>query len=205
MHGRIAAALSVLALVAAHAQTPPRPAKAGDVHVYAVQQKTEKLNYTETVTITAIEGERIKTAHTRSDKPGTIEGLYGRDWSTHISGVSGMRMSPPSKVLQFPLAVGTKWSHEYEGTALSGARLRIKTDSTVAAEEKLTTPAGEFQTQRIDSDGYLSGISFQGGWAFRQKVWYAPAIDRIVRTEFREHRTLGSDNVHELKEFKPAD
>jgi len=49
------------------------------------------------------------------------------------------------------------------------------------------------------------GLSFQGGWAFQQKVWYAPALDRIVRTEYKEQRTLGAESVSELKSFKPAD
>ena len=52
----------------------------------------------------------------------------------------------------------------------------------------------------------MNGVSFPGGWAIRQKVWYAPAIDRMVRVEFEELRTLGADNVSELKQFskRPA-
>lgn len=192
----------------AHAQdsAPARAAKAGDVHVYAVQQKADRTAYDETVTITAVEGGRIRASHARSDKPGTaLEAVYGLDWGTYRSGTSGLILDPPSRVVVHPLEVGKSWEADYQGTSPTGGKLRIKMRSRVTAQEKLSTPAGEFQAWRIESEGYLNGINFPGGWGMVQKVWYAPAIDRIVRTEYREQRTMGADVVSELKAFKPAD
>jgi hypothetical protein len=190
---------------AAHGQAAPRASKVGDVHSYAIQQKADRRNYDETVTIVAIENDRIRTRHVSSDRPEPTEGLFGTDWGTHKSGTTGMQMQPPSKVLSHPLEVGKAWEAEYEGTASTGGRIKVKMKSRVGAKETVRTPAGEFDAVRVDSEGYLNGLSFPGGWAIVQKVWYAPAIDRIVRLEYREQRSLGADTVVELKSFRPAD
>lgn len=188
------------ALAAQEAQRPPR---VGDVHVYTTEMKTERKRYDETVTVTAIEGERIRTQHVRSDRPAPGEGIYARDWAIVVSGNSGSAFEPAMKVLG-PLEVGRAWESVHEIKTATGALSRLKLESTVVAREKLPTPAGEFDTWRIDSKGYLSGLSWQGGWGITQKVWYAPSIDRVVRTEFREQRTMGADNITELKAFLPA-
>jgi hypothetical protein len=43
-----------------------------------------------------------------------------------------------------------------------------------------------------------------GGFRILEKLWYAPAIDRMVRVEYKETRPLGADNIAELKSFTPA-
>jgi hypothetical protein len=200
---RIAAiALAGLSFAAA-AQEAQRPTRVGDVHVYSVEMKAERKRYEEKVTVTAIEGERIRTQHVRSDRPAPGEGIYARDWATFLSGNSGAAFEPAVKVTG-PMEVGRVWESVHEVKSPTGALSRMKLEFTVAAREKLVTPAGEFETWRVDSKGYLSGVSWQGGWGITQKVWYAPAIDRVVRSEFREQRTLGADNVTELKAFLPA-
>lgn len=189
----------------AWAQAPARPAKPGDVHVYSTEQRTDRVRFDETVTVTGVEGSRLKTRHARSDRPEPAEGMYGADWSAVKSGTSGSLYEPAIVQLQHPMKVGASWEGSYQVVAASGARSRLKMESTVAAQEKVRTPAGEFDAFRIESKGYLSGVSWQGGFGIHQKQWYAPAIDRIVRSEYREQRTMGADNVSELKQFKPAD
>lgn len=198
--------LLVLAgLAGAAAAQPARPAKVGDVHVYTTEQRADRARFDETVTISAIADGRIRTTHVRSDRPAPMEGLYGTDWATFKSGSSGSVLEPGSKVLEHPMEVGKSWEASYQLLTPNGAKSRLKMESTVAAREKIGTPAGEFDAFRIDSKGYISGLSWQGGFGILQKVWYAPAIDRVVRTEYREQRTMGADNVTELKQFKPAD
>ena len=190
---------------AANAQVATRPAKVGDVHVYSVEQRTERMTVEETVTVIGVDADRIHTSHVRTNAQSPTKGLYGKDWSVYTSGSNGLEMSPPSQVLAFPLDVGKEWENSYDGTTSAGARLRIKMNSKISAKEKVVTPAGEFEAYRIDSRGFLNGVSFPGGWGILQKVWYAPSIDRVVRIEFKEQRTLGAENVTELKAFKPAD
>ncbi|MDP3619784.1 MAG: hypothetical protein Q8R63_08330 [Ramlibacter sp.] len=197
-------AASSVVLAQTQASSPERPAKAGDVHVYKGEARHEGKSFEETVTVVSADAEFIRTRHVRTDRPETGEGIYGRDWATTKSGSSGMQMDPPSKTLQMPLAVGKTWEAGYMGTTATGFKIRVKVDSTVAAQERLKTPAGEFDTWRVESRGYINPASGPGGWAIVQKVWYAPAIDRIVRLEYREQRSLGVDSIVELKEFRPA-
>lgn len=197
------AAIALAGLSLAAAQEAPRPARVGDVHVYSTELRAEHKRYDETVTITAIEGERIHTQNVRSDRPTPIEGIYARDWATFVSGHSGAAYEPPVKVLG-PLEIGRTWEGVHEVRIPNGPLSRMQLESTVAAHERLATPGGEFDTWRIESKGYFSGVTWQGGWAITQKVWYAPAIDRVVRVEFREQRQMGADNVMELKGFLPA-
>ena len=189
----------------AWAQAPARPAKAGDVHVYATEQRTERVRFEETVTVTAVEGGRLKTRHARSDRPEATEGVYGADWATVKSGNSGSQYEPAIPQLQQPLKVGASWDGTFQVQAASGGRSRLKMEYTIAGQEKVRTPAGDFDAFRIESKGYLSGVSWQGGFGIQQKYWYAPAIDRIVRIEYKEQRTMGADTISELKQFKPAD
>ncbi|MDB5751430.1 MAG: hypothetical protein JWP65_1851 [Ramlibacter sp.] len=204
---RIRAALLVTVSLwtAAHAQDLVRAARQGDVHVYATQQKTDRRVFDETITVTAVEGDRLRTRHERSDGSAATEGMYGKDWSTLKSGVSGATFDPPGRMLAPPLEAGKSWLAVYRVKSATGGESQVKMESRVAAREKLATPAGEYDTWRIESRGYVNGVSWTGGFGVLQKVWYAPAIDRIVRSEYREQRRPGTDNVAELKQFKPAD
>ena len=161
MKSRIPALLLAAFAAAVAAQPVQRPARVGDVAVYVGEMKTEKVRYEETVTIQGIEGDRIRTQHVRTDRTAPTEGLYTRDWGTVRSGTTGTVYEPAAAPVPQPLEVGRSWEAVYQGKGATGAQFRIKRESTVAAREKLATPAGEFDTYRIDAKGYLSGVSFQ--------------------------------------------
>jgi hypothetical protein len=176
-----------------------------DVHVYAGELRSERVKYEETVTLDAVEAGRLKTTHARTDRPAPAQGLYGGDWSVMKSGFSGSQYEPAAPTLPQPLQVGSKWEGNYEVTNPAGAKSRMKMELTVAAQEKVQTPAGEFEAFRIEGKSYLSGVSWRGGFGVQQKTWYAPAIGRIVKGEYSEQRTMGNEIVYELKQFRPAD
>lgn len=187
------------------AQAPQRGAtRAGDVHVYAIQQKAERQELEETVTVQAVEQGTIRTLHRRTGRAQDLQGLYGSDWATAVSGASGSRFDPPVKLIDLPLEPGRSWEQTHQVVAANGARSQLKVEGRVVGLEKLVTPAGEFEAWRVESKSYLSGLSWQGGFQILQKVWYAPAIDRVVRMEYRESRAMGADNVTELKSFQAA-
>lgn len=197
-------AISCLALALPAFAQQRGSTKVGDVHVLAVQQKAERQVFDETITVTAIEGDRLRTAHRRSNRPEELQGTYGTDWSTWVSGGSGTRFEPGIQDVKFPLAAGATWEQAPEIRTANGARSQLRIEYRVAGMEKVTTPAGEFDAWRIDGKGYLSGLSWPGGFHVQTKAWYAPAIDRVVRSEYKESRPLGADNVSELKSFKPG-
>jgi hypothetical protein len=197
--------LAWLGMGVAHAQMPQRGAtKAGDVAVYTIKHQADRQVSEETVTVTAVSAGRIQTLHKLSDRPDVVPGLYSADWGPVQSGSSGARFEPGVKLLQFPLEVGRTWEQTYQVFAPNGWHSQVEMASRVAATERLATPAGEFDTYRIEASGYRSTASRMGVFRILEKLWYAPAIDRMVRVEYKETRPLGADNIAELKSFTPA-
>lgn len=203
----IAFALVAAGSGAALAQAGPERAatRVGDVHVYSVDRKTDRTRFEETVTVTNVGGGRIMTRHSRPALAQDAPGEYGSEWDTVLSGASGFRFDPPARVLSFPLEVGKAWGQAYQIAMPNGERSQMKMESRVAGLEKVVTPAGEFDAFRIEAKGYLSGVTWRGGFQVNQTAWYAPSIDRLVRVEYRENRALGAHNVTELKAFKRAE
>jgi hypothetical protein len=196
----------LLCSCAVFAQDTVRPAKVGDVHTYAVEMKADRARYDETITVTSTDGGNIRTRHVRSDREGaSTEGLYTAEWAAIKSGSTGSQLDPPVIQAPRPLQVGTSAPIDSLALVANGARVRFKGDASIVAQEKLSTPAGEFDVYRIEQKGYINGVSFQGGFGFTQRIWYAPSIDRMVRMEYKEQRTMGADNVWVLKSFKAAD
>jgi hypothetical protein len=73
--------------------------------------------------------------------------------------------------------------------------------------EKLRVPAGEYDTFRVNSKGWITGVSWSGSVRFEQSQWYAPAAGRVVRTEYRDWRggtQLWNHSIAEMKAFKPG-
>jgi hypothetical protein len=181
--------------------------KVGEVAVYAVNAKADKRTTEETTTITAVDDAQIKSRTVRPDRtPAEMDGVATMEWHQVQSGSSGTRFNPPYPGLKFPLTVGNSWKGVYEATGSTGARSKGEMEFKVVAAEKLLTPAGEFETFKVESSGWITGISWEGSFRMTQTQWYAPSISRIVKTEYKDYRNnrLWTDTVTELKSFKPA-
>jgi hypothetical protein len=181
--------------------------KVGDVAVYTVNNRADKRIDEETVTVTAVESELIRFSHVRPGRePAEIEGQFTPDMRQVQSGTSGTRFDPPIPLAMIPMVVGDSWKSASEMVALNKARSKTDFTYKVVATEKLTTPAGDFETFKIESDGWVTGISWQGSLRVTQSLWYAPSIGRVVRSEFRDFRggRPWTDTLTELKTFKPA-
>ena len=93
--------------------------------------------------------------------------------------------TPPYPAYPFPLEVGKSWSTRVGATnAAMGRRNSVRVDGRVVGVERVTTPAGSFDTFKIrrqvyggDWDGFLAETNI------REVDWYAPALGRTVRTE----------------------
>ncbi|QHE88021.1 hypothetical protein [Hydrogenophaga sp. BPS33] len=189
----------------AHANEAARPVvKVGDVATYVVNMRGDKRTVEEVVTVLEVTGAQIRSQFARPDR--TAEGLTTREWGLVVSAASNTRFDPPIQSLKFPLTVGEAWTSKYVGTGTNQSQARGDLEFKVAATEKVQTPAGEFDTFRIESKGWVTGITWQGVVQVRQTFWYAPSISRYVKTEFQDWRNgrLWTDNLTELKSFKPA-
>jgi hypothetical protein len=93
--------------------------------------------------------------------------------------------SPPYPAFVAPLDAGKSWSVRVSATnSSSGRRNSVRVDGDVLGNERVTTPAGSFETIRVRRRAYA------GDWeAFRNETnideteWFAPALGFAVKTE----------------------
>lgn len=190
---------------ATHANEAGKPVvKVGDVATYVVHMRGDKRTLEEVTTVLEVSDAQIRSQVVRPDR--TAESISTRDWGLVLSASSSTRFDPPIQGLKFPLTVGDAWTSKYVGTSANQSQAKGDFDFKVAAMEKLQTPAGEFETFRIESKGWVTGITWQGSVQVKQTFWYAPSISRYVKTEFQDWRNgrLWTDNLSELKSFKPG-
>lgn len=205
--GGLAAGLSLAVLAQANNPGQPIRHKVGDVAVFQVEQVSENRTLEETVTVTAVDGGLIRSTHVRPGRtPPALEGVLTEAHALAVSGAGGTRYEPPIPLVQWPLAVGQSWKAAYDMQMPNQARSRGQVDMKVVAAEKLSTPAGEFDTYKIEQAGWINGVSWNGSVRVAQAMWFAPAIGRMVRTEFRSFRDgrPWEHTVTQLKSFQAA-
>jgi hypothetical protein len=197
----------VSAGVWAQADGSSRPVpKVGDMAVYTINQRADKRVTEETVTITSVDQAIIKSKHVRPDRnPPEIEGVLTADWALVVSGANGTRYDPPIVGVKFPLTVGESWKSSYLSESAT-AKSKGDIDFKVVAREKVKTPAGEFDAFRIESGGWVTGVSWSGSVRIAQVQWFAPAVGRVIKSEYKDYRgsQLWTDTASELKSFTPA-
>jgi hypothetical protein len=107
--------------------------------------------------------------------------------------------------VRLPLAVGKTWRFEYIATNMqNGAVLRSTSVSKVVAQETVTTPAGTFETFKIER----KVTQYNAADAAKESrtdivIWYAPTINRWVRRTFatRIEKRVRSSGSEELTDF----
>jgi hypothetical protein len=104
-----------------------------------------------------------------------------------------------------PLAVGKTWRFEFDSrNTQNGAVFRTTGVSKVVAQETVTTPAGTFETFKIERHQSEYNTIVQSRITEVDSViWYAPKINRWVRRTFvtRFDKRLRSSTSEELAEF----
>ena len=93
--------------------------------------------------------------------------------------------APPYPAYPFPLDAGKSWSMRINATnPATGKRNSVRVDGEVLGSERISTPAGSFDTIKIrrrvhagDWDGFLAETNIT------EVDWYAPELGRAVRME----------------------
>jgi hypothetical protein len=103
--------------------------------------------------------------------------------------------------LSFPLAIGKSWSYttHAEFKDQGGVTSRIDAGVTVAAYEKVTVRAGQFDAFKIEAKGKWEGAG-TGAVDFTDSYWYAPSARAIVKQVYWDSRF--GERVLELASFK---
>jgi hypothetical protein len=92
--------------------------------------------------------------------------------------------------LKFPLSRGNEWkTTSFRFWALSAVMVRIDWKCKVEDEERVSTPAGQFDTIRVQCNGWWHDRGWSG--PEDQTLWYAPATRWIVKNRYVERKSGG--------------
>ena len=93
--------------------------------------------------------------------------------------------SPAFPAYVAPLDAGKSWSTRVSAVEpVSGLRRSVRVDGDVLGAERITTPAGAFDTIKVRRRVYAGDFeSSRMETNITETDWYAPALGRAVRTE----------------------
>lgn len=171
------AALTILAH-AANAQTASRPdTKVGDQWKFAVYDTIPVATPNRTWLIASISAAGIEGTENGEPLRLTLD-------LNVIESPRNKESNP--QLLAFPLEVGRRWHYESDWVFKpKGSSGKIVVDVAVIAYEKVTVPAGEFDSFKLTSREALSGtspIGSQYAGETTRTYWYAPAARAIVKS-----------------------
>lgn len=119
-----------------------------------------------------------------------------------------MHFSPYYPRYAFPLVPGKAWTVDATGeNSAAGKRWRYQFKGKALGREKVTVPAGEFDTIKIEVIGYYQGEEAGGrGGSGQSKevIWFAPSVNNFVKLEYQDTNWQGAifnRDIWELKAF----
>jgi hypothetical protein len=183
----------------------PGPLRVGDRWSYDLRDEiTGDLRMAFTVVVAEIDQKEITTRVSvrGRDRPQTT--VYDLNWGRIDDGVWRSRPSDLAGIRK-PLQTGKEWRSEGTTTNIqSGVALRTSGATKVAREEQITTPAGTFDTFRLEATVRQINTTDQTKSSTVTFVtWYAPAINRWVKrkTDVRFEGRLRDSFSEELTEY----
>jgi hypothetical protein len=85
----------------------------------------------------------------------------------------------------WPLKVGSKWECTEGATFPNGWKVRYELKFKVAAAQSVETPAGRFDTLRLEAEGFATNDTNNTVSAHERVIRLAPAVKREVKHEIR--------------------
>jgi hypothetical protein len=177
----------------------------GDRWVYDTRDEVTgypKETYTEIVTALAPE-EAIVNLTFRGSSASVIV-TYDRNWNSIDNLIWRFRPSN-GEGINLPLTVGKTWGIEFDArNNWTGENIKGSSSSKVVAEEDVTTPAGTFNTFKIEQQVRQFSTADPSKLTESQIVlWYAPQINHFVRrtTVVKFEERTRSITSEELADF----
>jgi len=183
----------------------PGPIRVGDRWSYDIKDAlTGDLRLAVTIVAAEINEKEIitRTSVRGKDRPNTI--VFNPDWGRIDDGVWKHR---PSDLLGIkkPLQIGKQWRAEGNSTNVqTGVAMQTSGLAKVVGQEQITTPAGTFDTFRVELTVRQINTKDQTkSTTLTVITWYAPAINRWARknTEVRFEGRLRDSFSDELTEY----
>lgn len=173
-------------------QPPERPAIAhGDRWQYQVTDLYTGIKHHVAMEVQSVTENRIYTQNapvnmTSADsrvQGGAIQ-VWDRNWNLLREGNTDY--SSPYPEMQFPLTHGKKWDNEIRYPFLGGD-WRQQNTGHVVGWEKLTVPAGTFDTIKIEIRGFWNlrhaSMNAAGSGAVSEVLYYAPLARQFIKRE----------------------
>ena len=179
----------------------PGAIRVGDQWTYDIKDGfTGNLRNAITVVVVDTNNREITTrvSYQGKDRPQTA--VYDTDWGRIDDGLWKLR--PGGIGIKKPLQIGKEWKSDSDGMNLqSGLAFHASGAAKVVGQEPVPTPAGTFETFRIDMTVRMINTRDQSrsqNWNFA--VWYAPAINRWVKrtSEWRQEGRIRDSYTEEL-------
>jgi hypothetical protein len=183
----------------------PEPVRAGDRWSYEVTDAlTGDLKHVATLVVLEVNEKEITARTTLRGTGGPAISVYDADWNRIDEG--GWTFRPNDGLgIRKPLQVGKEWRSESNAKHLrSGTVFRTSGVAKVVGQEQVTTPAGTFETFRIEmAVRQVNTNDPTRSASVNYVLWYAPQVNRwIKRTEqVRIEGRLRHSFIDELTEY----
>jgi hypothetical protein len=129
---------------------------------------------------------------------------YDHDWNC-IDNLVWKFKPNDGQGIRLPLAVGKTWRSEFEAKHIStSTNFKGTSSSKVVAQESITTPAGTFDTFKIERQIRQFNTADPARFVEMQIVsWYSPQINNIVRRKTIEkfEKRVRKNSSEELADF----
>lgn len=176
--GSIATTGSAAAAEALLPQSAPHY-RAGDSWTYLRSDPLSGKGRTFTQTVTSVHGDGSASLQTGSGN--------GRFELTSEANVvpNGADQHTCGIALHFPLRAGMRYDADCRAVGEGGMTITRQAQCEVEGVETIETKAGSFSAIKLRMKGVWSPLSGAGGGPMEETLWYAPAVKRIVREEFK--------------------
>ena len=130
--------------------------------------------------------------------------VFDHDWNRLM--INNQKFNPnDGHGVHWPLAVGMEWRQVYTtSNTQTGVNTKSSSLAKVVAQETVTTPAGTFETFKIERQIKEYNIADPSRYRDVQMVlWFAPQINHWVRRTFivKQEKRTTSNTVDELVEI----
>jgi hypothetical protein len=179
--------------------------RVGDRWVYDTKDELTgyaKASYVEIVTEVSAKETLVNVS--LSGNSGSAIVTYDHDWNC-VDNLIWKFKPNDGQGIRLPLAVGKTWRSDFEAkNTQTGTNYKGSSSSKVVAQESITTPAGTFETFKIERQVRQFNTADPARFTEIQVVsWYAPQINNIVRrkTVVKFEKRVRTNSSEELADF----